>query len=370
MDDFTDEFDVNAMMRAAFRLPRGRARVEAIRRVVHATDRHGDVQMAFLARQRLLDEAYYTGDQEDIFVEFCWLVGQVRNHPDLFSMDDILWKYKWVVENIHEFPDITQAQIDAVFLDFETSMREAGYSLRPLYQYRALYGEVHDERELVEASVAEWHKHPRDRMADCRACEANHELTALAYLGRHEEALREAKPILDGRVTCAEIPHITHATLLRSYMYLGRWDDARQANAVGERLLKDNAGFVWELGEHMIYHCLVGHPEAALQQLERSLGLASTASKQYGRCHYYTAAQMALAATLKTGVDTLPLRLPREFPLYQAEATYSVQALHDWFAEQAMGLAERFDRRHGHRVFRDKLAADLDLGKSLHPPGL
>lgn len=49
------------------------------------------------------------------------------------------------------------------------------------------------------------------------------------------------------------------------------------------------------------------------------------------------------------------LGLPEEFPLYNAEGTYQVAELRDYFYKQAEGLAHQYDTRNGNNGYMERI---------------
>ena len=54
--------------------------------------------------------------------------------------------------------------------------------------------------------------------------------------------------------------------------------------------------------------------------------------------------------------------LPRPFPLYQEKGLYGIGELQAWFADQAAGLATRFDQRNGNKF----MSRQINQLKKLH----
>ena len=63
-----------------------------------------------------------------------------------------------------------------------------------------------------------------------------------------------------------------------------------------------------------------------------------------------------MVETLKyANCQEVQLSLPEEFPLYRADGVYVVSELRDYFYQQAMELAQRYDARNGNSGYTDRL---------------
>ena len=65
--------------------------------------------------------------------------------------------------------------------------------------------------------------------------------------------------------------------------------------------------------------------------------------------------------------DTVSLRLPKAFPLYQAQGTYEARELHGWVETEAREIAARFDTRNGTDRFQKLLERTRELSKDVCP---
>ena len=68
---------------------------------------------------------------------------------------------------------------------------------------------------------------------------------------------------------------------------------------------------------------------------------------------------------LAKGMETVHLELPKEFPLWREDGSYSTQALADYFYSQAAEIAARFDGRNSSRWYADDLKAAGQMPRTM-----
>ena len=57
---------------------------------------------------------------------------------------------------------------------------------------------------------------------DCVACDRNAQVRYMAFLGKDQKALEAAAPLLQGRMTCSQVPQATYGKVLLPLLRLGR----------------------------------------------------------------------------------------------------------------------------------------------------
>ncbi|WP_371878320.1 hypothetical protein [Corallococcus exiguus] len=357
---------VEALRAQAEELPEGDAKVRALEEAVRLTDAHGDVPLGYELRDSLIDAATFGGYPDKALVAFAWCRGQQKKDPQRFDPEDMLWKQKWVVGRLDEFPHISRKQIADALDDVEQSFAklDAGKraALKLRYQMARDMGDMGDTEEAERLWEA-WLVTPRDHLTDCRVCELDDELDHHVDKGEWEQAIQKAKPILDGRQSCAEIPHLTLGTLLYPFFKLERMKEARDCHMRGYAMVAKNREFLATVGEHLEFLALTGNLSRGLTLLEKHLGWALEHSSYRDRFSFYTASSFLLGQVVADGRDEVSLRLPRAFALHAVDGGYGTRALKDWLESQARDIAARFDARNGTKRFTGLLARNEVLAK-------
>ncbi|RKG90726.1 hypothetical protein [Corallococcus terminator] len=354
---------VEALREQAEGLPEGDAKVRTLEEAVRLADTHGDVPLGYALRDGLIDAATFGGFPDKALVAFAWCRGQQKKDPQRFDPEDMLWKQKWVVGRLDEFPHISRKQIADALDDVEQSFAklDAGQraALKLRYQMARDMGDTAEAERLWEA----WLVAPRDHLTDCRVCELDDELDHHVDRGEWEQAVKKAKPILDGRQSCAEIPHLTLGTLLYPFFKLNRLEEARACHVRGYAMVAKNREFLATVGEHLEFLALTGNLSRGLTVLEKHLGWALEHSSHRDRFTFYAAGSFLLGQVTADGREEVSLRLPKAFPLHAVDGGYATRALRDWMETQARDIAARFDARNGTARFMELLARNEVLAK-------
>lgn len=358
---------VEALRERASESEAGEAKVKLLEEAVRLADAHGAVDLAYEVRNELIDAATFGGFPDKALVAFAWCRGQQKKHPERFNVEELLWKQKWVVGRLNEFPHISRKQIRDALDDIEQCFQKADGGKRALLKLR--YHAARDMGDEAEAAALwpRWLEAPRDYLTDCRACELDDELNPLLDAGEYARAVEKARPLLDGRIGCAEVPHLTYGTLLYAFFKLGRLEEARDCHVGGYRLVGQNREFLATVGEHLEFLGLTCNLARGLMLLERHLGWALDHASYRDRFSFHCGARLLLELARGDGRNEVSLRLPQAFPLFEPEGTYETRALLDWVDSQAQGIAAKFDARNGTPKFQKLLERGRSLVNEVRP---
>jgi hypothetical protein len=336
-------------------LPYGPARVALLEEAVQLADSLSDVSLAFDARHELMGAAVFSGRPDLMLVAFSWCLAQFDREPDRFDRFDLLWKYKWVITGAFEFPEISRPRLEELLADMERRYREAGSTLNPVAMVRRQLLEHFGEWQQARAAHAESRKHRRDSLSDCPACVAGNNCTYYCGLRQWGRAVQAAQPVLHNRLTCAEEPHRTLASVLRPLFHLGRVEEAKTYQRLGYRLVRSGNHFVRQHADHLRFLVLIGDLAQAKRLLERHLPAALEIVRVVERFEFLLAARLWADRLASRGTRTLKVRLPTGLPAPDADGESDLNALGEWFTVQAQEIARRFDARNGTNAFQQQI---------------
>ncbi len=351
--------DIHQLIERAERLGRSQEGIAAAEDAVRLADALEDTALGYQARDVLMENATFGGAPEKLLVAFSWCLAQADRDPnwdpDSMRAMMLLWRYKWVIANGIDFPGISRARLLQMVDDFRQRSRAAGWSERT-----ALHLRFTVERRLGHFVAAQdWLAKvaglSRDGLSDCLACEIDATVSFHAARGACEDAIREAAPILDGGMSCAEIPHKTHATLLECFRKTGRSEDAARSHAAGYRLVRSGRAFITQHGEHMVYLLRAGAVEKSVALLRRHLPWALEVSSGEERFRFLLAARELLRQLEANRVRSLRLRLDPARCAVAGRTTVRVAELRVWTEQVLRALAEQFDARNESAWFSQML---------------
>jgi hypothetical protein len=334
--------------------------VNLLESAIQIADSHGDIEKGFWLRTKLIEAATFSGYVEKALVAFPWCLAQSDRDPQKFPESQLLWRYKWICEELPKFPQVSREQIQATLMDFADRYKRSGTSLRPLFQLKTIAAILmHDRSEAIEYEQ-KWRETERDySYSDCRACELDWKIKFLIYIGDYEQAVTAAAPIIQGTLSCAEIPHHTLAALLLPLLKLGRIDEAMEYHHKGYPMVAKNRDFLISVSEHLFFLVATNNVVKAIGLIEKHLQWALEPVEPRSQFYFYRASYFLIKSLQDRDESHVKLLLPRSFPLYSQDGSYDVSLLVNWFSKATEDLATRFDLRNSNDYYLNQLN-DLD----------
>lgn len=187
----------------------------------------------------------------------------------------------------------------------------------------------------------------------CEACELNFLLDIYLETGKFDEAYHRAQPLISRQVTCYEANLRAFLKLSYYAQKAGKAEIAADMCARAEEALagreKDEYLLPY-LGNFITYYFMT-NPQRGWEYVECCVPWSLRTSK-YKK--YRFGCDMAEALKYESRPE-VKLGLPEEFPLYNAEGTYQVAELRDYFYKQAEGLAHQYDTRNGNNGYMERI---------------
>jgi hypothetical protein len=366
-DAYIDRID--ELLAEAGALGHGSSQVALTQDAVDIADRHGDAEIGFRVRMVLINAAMSAGKAEVMLVAFSWCLAQCDRDPETFNEERLLWTYRWVVFSLTLFPEVKREQILAALDDMTARYHKVGSTLRAVQLLRRNVAMRMGDQVLGAAAHEAWLRCPRDRWTDNADNEQDFLVEYLVFAGRDEEALKQAEPLLTGRLRRHYEPTSTYPELLLPLMRLGRVDQALDFHRQGFQLLHDkpHEHYLTEYGDHLTFLGLTDNWSRGVSILARLLPAALNTASLGLRFDFYLAARLFLHRLGESAPQPLALHLPGAFPLHSDTGRYPPKKLEEWFTAELADLARRFDARNGNGHCRQRIE-DLDALKRLACP--
>lgn len=346
-----NELDFDELMEEAYMLPGGKQKMELLERAVQLADAAGDIDQGYEARSEVVECGSFNGYPMKALVAFSWQLGQFDQNPGRFDEYTLLWSYKWILDQAPSFPDITRQQMANLLEDMKQRFQQFGYSDRTYYFYNMVVANDTGDTDSAKRYQSMVQTMERDEMADCLACEQNRLVEFAVKQNDDEAVLEAAKPIIDGEMSCGEVPHVTISKVLLPLLRLGRQKEADKLQRRGYRLIRSNRDFLLCHGEHIGYLTQTD-PIKGLEVFEENVGLALDHENPF-YVMMFNGYAAALFKRLAEEDIAYQVKLPAAYP-HASEAS-NVAALARRFREQALNAAARFDQRNGNRHYTDFL---------------
>ena len=364
------EAAVRSLMDRAADEETGPVQVALLEQAVRMADTHGHVPLGFESRLALVRAAVFAEEPEKPLAPFAWCLAQCDRDPVTYPESRLLWEFKWVVDNAKNVARVPMTGLLAMVDDMERRYRRNGGGVRAANKSRVELAMFRGLRDEAREHYRRWDASPRDRFADCRACEQNKRVEFLAFDLQDEAALAAAAPILAGRMRCAEVPLATYRHVLLPLLRLGRVAEAMTYHNKAHRLIARKPMYVEDAADHLRFLALTGNFPRALKLLETHLPWprSELALLRAHRFDFALSARflLGLVAAARNG-KPVSLRLPKEFPLHAESGRYDPATLSSFFADEAARLASIFDARNGTTHFADRIASDGQFAALMTP---
>ena len=260
-------------IREADELPYGRLRNTRLEEVIAETDATGEEEIGAAARIVLMSSYCHGDEHPKLFTPFAWLLSRYDEKPPWmgdWERYNVLWAFKWVTVGMLRYPEVPRGRIEAGLTDMAERYAEAGEGDAPVLGCRFQVTAAMDGHERAHPGYLAWISAPRTQLSDCRACEQARWASHLAALSRHEDAVREALPVLDGTSTCSEQPQWAIAEVLASLMHVGQAERAAQEHLRGLRLIRSSPLGIMH-ARHLVLCARTGQLQRGRQLIEQWL---------------------------------------------------------------------------------------------------
>ncbi|MCA9257314.1 MAG: hypothetical protein KDA33_16825 [Phycisphaerales bacterium] len=346
---------VQTLLDEAHMLPDCAARDTLLGQVAKSAEALGDLDTAWEARTAILSSMSSCESPrfETLFLCLAWCLAMSDRDPERFSPATVLWQYKWVATQAPRYASVPRRVLTRLVEDMDERFIAAGWGRRAGVHKRLELHSLTGDLASAMAMVPEWRATPRDRGSDCTACEAD-TLVGLHVEAREDEtALREAKQIIRGRLTCATVPHSTFGVLLSALTRLGRHDEAKKLYQRGRRLATTTEEAACALlAPYLAYGAFAGEIDDTLATLRIRLPQAVSLRSDYERADWFGWAFAALTFLERHGVQTIELmRVPAIAEAGEAPINQVATACR----EIALRHAGALDARNGNTHYTDWL---------------
>ncbi len=370
-------FTADPLIRKIGETEHGTARLGAIADAIREADQANAHYWRFYFRFEQIKESIFYDDAFKAILAFPELLKIFDDHPELEDdfADDMLCAFKWILENSVNFYQISREQIDRNYEEYERRCKSYGVSMRAYHMKRCNYLLRVDQAQ-ARAEYDAFHRCKRDGYSDCPACETHFDMCVALELGDVEEALRIAKPLLDGDQRCGEVPHYTYAKLADHYLFDGDLEEAAYYGELCDRITRGAPEFLDATGMLLSLYSATD-PNRGWNLTKQCLPHYLQCKNQVHRLEFAAGAfrLMQVLAEIdekngSPGYTKAPVM--RQLPLTWTEEGVRLADVRDYFYREAHDGARRLDERNGSTYYTDRLArtvvpVQLDAGLTEQP---
>ncbi|WP_163570080.1 tetratricopeptide repeat protein [Fodinicola feengrottensis] len=210
------------------------------------------------------------------------------------------------------------------------------------------------ERDAAEEAFERWMTTERDRNSPNPASDASDQASHHLWMGRFEEALEAAAPVMDGRLTAEKHPQETLAAMLPAFLETGRWDGAREAHLRAYRLHRGDLHSGPYIAEHLRFCALTGNETRGLEILQRHQHWYDEPTDPLTELRLATKSVLLLQRLANLGI-TVHQRSFGSRP----SGPVLVEELRDQLEQRARLLAAQFDARSANQYHSEQLETTI-----------
>jgi hypothetical protein len=355
--------EVLDLLEQAGRMSEGPAQISLCEEAVRVADAKGDDEHKLVARLELVKAAAFGGAPDRAMVTFSWCLAKYDADPEEYHLYsyDLMWQFKWIMDHICDFPNVPKDKIRQLEDDMERHYRIEDYGMRAVHQIRWVNALGMGDLNRFQEFWDKWYDTQRDDMADCLACEQNKRVEAAIAQLDYEQAVEYANPIFTGRMSCAEIPQKTYATVMPALIKLGRLREASEYHEKGYRLIRKNPVYLADIAGHLLYLTHVDSFVKGLNMVERHLPWAIDSSNKYWQFELFSTASLLVEVMSQETAKPKKLKLPQELSCYREDATYELPEVAKCLSEKTSEIKAIFNERNGNDHFTKLRASYRDL---------
>jgi hypothetical protein len=342
---------VDRLLAQANTLPHGPTRIELCEEAARIADLHNDPELAYRAREELVEAACFGGRPDLLLVGFSWCLSTFDRNPDgNISAFQLLWRMKWVAGALTKFPDIELKSIYQMLDDMERRFVEFGGSRQPALGKRRMVALQTGDFEAAAATHKKFMRMPRTFLSDCHACERNALAGYWMDIGKISLGVRKAEELIHSGMRCASVPDGTYADVLLPMVKMGRAADAMKYHKKGYPLIRRDVGDLWHWGQHMAYLSLTGNDARAVKLLETHLPDVEASHDPLGSLVFFRG-MLTVVEGLADKKEKTKLRMPPESPFANESGVYVLADLAREVRNRTLEISRLFDRRNGNSYY-------------------
>lgn len=342
--------DLDELLDVINKTPNGTKKIHLIEQVIKIADRENALNEQLNLRYELILNSVFYSDCLKAIIGFPRYLSLIDENIEKLDEDHIyylLWAFKYILNNGFDFYQIKWDNLKDLIDEFKNRCVEYGYSLRYYHQIQTVYYMYFNMVEQATESYNEFKKCKRDNISDCEACELDFNVEYYLFLNELDKAVKVAKPLMDGRKTCGEVPNITYPKLLFYYVKNNMLNEAEKIVEVTYDLIRKNESFLEYLEGVLIYYAIV-KPEEGIKVFSKHFMWVLNSRNEKHKLRFYTTSWM-LWEKIKQSCerDEFILRLPQNTSFFSDNDIYKVDDIVSYCKRQSMILADNFDKRDG-----------------------
>ena len=187
---------IRGLLHFAHEQPDGELKFKLVEHGLRMAEAAQNLDVAYLARLELINAASGVAKPDQAIVAFSWCLSQLRQDPAPFQryLDLTMFYFKYVISCAACFPQISLDKIDEMLAEMAEFYEMFGHGPRSVHFMRwHVATKCYSLRAQDDYDA--WLRMDRDAMADCEACERDHQCSRWILAGEHQRAI-DTSPFL------------------------------------------------------------------------------------------------------------------------------------------------------------------------------
>lgn len=351
-------------------LSRGPETEKGMRRAIDAAVERGDFGVALSLYHDFFRECCFYDDTYECMLLLPANVALFEAHPECWEAgaSDMMWTYKWCADDFQCFYQISREQIEAMLKNYSDFCDRFHYNKKTYYEAICkILRDIDPDGTVNGLSVAECRQRMsrlgRDALSDCRACELDTQIEYTLYYDNDlERALRMARPLFVGTMSCAEVPHCTYARFAHHYLKMGRFAEAEEYADKSWRLINRTYSTTTSLADFegvILLTYAYTNRRKGIAVFKKTFPYCWNMKNAVFSWKYYYGVYHLMAQLEQAGSKQLTFRFPdKAAGLTDENNKCAVRDLKNYMRDRLQFLSDKLDERNGNRMYNNRLSIE------------
>ena len=317
-------------------------------------------ELEFDARYAYIYQMSQLNYKEEALTMFPWLLKEIDTEEKSWSdIHNVIWMYKWIIINLPDFAHISTETIEDLLNDIDRRIRDRGASGRMGdYLKMTTYGYMgHEEKFLAYKKKYLSASNKNEEFDDCAACQANNLIYVLILYKEYEKANEYFEPLLNKKVSCAEVPKSSYQTLALINKFLGKDEDAKKLEQLAKRNISfDKKPYLTKAGDLIMYYALEKDFIKGRTVLEKQIHFCNRRQPEYYLFKFYAGCLLLFSAMKKAGKSQMTINVKETIFTLDEENVLELDSAIKTLDIKTDKLAKQLDTRNGNTFNQDMKA--------------
>lgn len=342
-------------------LPHGAERIRAKQEALKRSDELGNLEWRLINRHNLALEEFFHGDKAKVLP----LIAEYTNifeknfvnrgiSPPSGRIEGYLRMLDMALEVFETLPQLSLEQWRKMEEKYWNAMRRYHYGKADYFEKKFNQLLCEGNRQEAQEFYQMWEEElltNDEQVIDCEGCIQYFRVRHALVQNDWDDAIEKAQPLLDGSAECSQQPWRTLHLLMTESRNRG---DSSGVKEYGKKL---RLRFDWDENademELLAYDALFDLSHG-LKAIESSFERVLEKWDHLQRWRNFLESSLLFEQAAREH-ETFSLALPEKIGCYREDGRYHAAELSDWFYDEALKIARKFDERNGFPYYQNAM---------------